>query len=128
MAARASPATLFEFATIAAQRHADHRSSVVVNGRAGQLQGHPGRPQVSVQVLQAQDVRVTRGVGRVTDHVHADARELVDNLANGDAGKQAAIFARLVRRLAAAGARVDHGDLTALLYAQGIPKAEWVTA
>jgi phosphoserine phosphatase len=27
---------------------------------------------------------------------------------------------------AAAGARVDHGDLTALLYAQGIPKAEWV--
>jgi phosphoserine phosphatase len=29
---------------------------------------------------------------------------------------------------AAAGARVDHGDLTALLYAQGIPKAEWVTS
>jgi phosphoserine phosphatase len=27
---------------------------------------------------------------------------------------------------AAAGARVDHGDLTALLYAQGIAKAEWV--
>ncbi|MHA6721023.1 phosphoserine phosphatase SerB [Sphingomonas sp. RS6] len=28
----------------------------------------------------------------------------------------------------AAGARIDHGDLTALLYAQGIPSAEWVTA
>ncbi|MBB4839552.1 phosphoserine phosphatase [Sphingomonas kyeonggiensis] len=27
---------------------------------------------------------------------------------------------------AAAGVRVDHGDLTALLYAQGIAKAEWV--
>ena len=27
---------------------------------------------------------------------------------------------------AAAGARIDHGDLTALLYAQGIPRAEWV--
>lgn len=27
---------------------------------------------------------------------------------------------------AAAGARVDHGDLTVLLYAQGIPRAEWV--
>jgi phosphoserine phosphatase len=26
---------------------------------------------------------------------------------------------------AAAAARIDHGDLTALLYAQGIPKAEW---
>jgi phosphoserine phosphatase len=29
---------------------------------------------------------------------------------------------------AAAAARIDHGDLTALLYAQGIPKAEWVSA
>ncbi len=28
----------------------------------------------------------------------------------------------------AAAARIDHGDLTALLYAQGIPSAEWVTA
>ncbi|MES2444514.1 MAG: phosphoserine phosphatase SerB [Pseudomonadota bacterium] len=29
---------------------------------------------------------------------------------------------------AAAGARVDHGDLTALLYAQGIARAEWAAA
>ena len=28
---------------------------------------------------------------------------------------------------AAAGARVEHGDLTALLWAQGIPRREWVT-
>jgi phosphoserine phosphatase len=28
---------------------------------------------------------------------------------------------------AAAGARVEHGDLTALLWAQGIPRAEWVS-
>ena len=28
---------------------------------------------------------------------------------------------------AAAAARIDHGDLTALLYAQGIPRAEWAT-
>ena len=28
---------------------------------------------------------------------------------------------------AAAGARIVHGDLTALLYAQGIPRSEWVT-
>lgn len=27
---------------------------------------------------------------------------------------------------AAAGARIDHGDLTALLYAQGIARSEWV--
>ena len=41
-----------------------------------------------------------------------------------------ALPGRLPVRLvaAAAGARVDHGDLTALLYAQGIPKSEWVTA
>lgn len=29
---------------------------------------------------------------------------------------------------AAAGARIDHGDLTALLYAQGISRADWVEA
>ena len=28
---------------------------------------------------------------------------------------------------AAAAARIDHGDLTALLWAQGIPRAEWIT-
>jgi phosphoserine phosphatase len=28
---------------------------------------------------------------------------------------------------AAAGARIDHNDLTALLYAQGIPRADWIT-
>lgn len=36
--------------------------------------------------------------------VHADVRELVRNAANDDAGAQAAIFARLAQRLAAAGA------------------------
>jgi phosphoserine phosphatase len=29
---------------------------------------------------------------------------------------------------AAAAARIDHGDLTTLLYAQGVPRADWVTA
>src|SRR6266851_8559396 len=38
--------------------------------------------------------------------VHADVREFARNLANYDARNQAEIFARLVRRLAAAGARV----------------------
>jgi len=36
---------------------------------------------------------------------HADVRELSNNLANRDARKQAAIFARLIERLKAAGAR-----------------------
>ncbi|MBS0283157.1 MAG: phosphoserine phosphatase SerB, partial [Proteobacteria bacterium] len=29
---------------------------------------------------------------------------------------------------AAAAARIDHGDLTALLWAQGIARKDWVTA
>jgi aspartate racemase len=37
--------------------------------------------------------------------VHADVRDLVHNAANGDAKKQAEIFAGLIARLAAAGAR-----------------------
>jgi aspartate racemase len=36
--------------------------------------------------------------------VHADARELIQNITRGDAGKQAEIFAHLIRRLSAAGA------------------------
>ena len=36
---------------------------------------------------------------------HADAREMTRNLANNDPGRQAKIFARLVERLKAAGAR-----------------------
>jgi aspartate racemase len=38
--------------------------------------------------------------------VHADVREMAANLASGDARKQAEIFARLVQRLAAAGAEL----------------------
>ena len=38
--------------------------------------------------------------------VHADVREMAANLASGDAQKQAEIFARLVQRLAAAGAEL----------------------
>ena len=37
--------------------------------------------------------------------VHADAREMVRNLANRDAARQVKVFATLVERLAAAGAR-----------------------
>lgn len=37
--------------------------------------------------------------------VHADVREMSQNLANKDAGKQAEIFASLIRRLEAAGAQ-----------------------
>ncbi len=49
---------------------------VVVDGHPGRVQGDLRRPQVGVQVLQAQDVRVRGRVGGVTDHVHADAGNL----------------------------------------------------
>ncbi|MGI4731612.1 MAG: phosphoserine phosphatase SerB [Janthinobacterium lividum] len=41
------------------------------------------------------------------------------------AGLGVAYYAKPVVAAAAA-ARIDHGDLTALLYAQGIPRADWV--
>ncbi len=43
------------------------------------------------------------------------------------AGLGVAYYAK-PRTAAAAAARIDHGDLTALLWAQGIPRARWVTA
>jgi phosphoserine phosphatase len=63
--------------------------------------------------------------------------DLVDTLAVGDgandipmieaAGLGIAYRAK-PKVAAAAGARIDHCDLTALLYAQGYPKREWTTA
>ncbi|UZK66410.1 phosphoserine phosphatase SerB [Sphingomonas sp. M1-B02] len=62
--------------------------------------------------------------------------ELRETLAVGDGANDLAMIRRAGLGVAyrakpivaaAAGARVDHGDLTALLYAQGIARAEWVT-
>ena len=66
--------------------------------------------------------------------LRAEAADLADAMAVGDgandlpmikaAGLGVAYHAKPVVAAAAA-ARVEHGDLTALLYAQGIPRAEW---
>ena len=61
--------------------------------------------------------------------------DLAETLAVGDGANDLAMIKRAGLGVAyhakpivaaAAGARVDHGDLTVLLYAQGIPKAEWI--
>ncbi|MCW3848472.1 phosphoserine phosphatase SerB [Sphingomonas sp. LB-2] len=61
--------------------------------------------------------------------------DLADTLAVGDGANDLAMIRKAGLGVAyhakpivaaAAGARVDHGDLTALLYAQGISRAEWV--
>jgi phosphoserine phosphatase len=63
--------------------------------------------------------------------------ELSETVAVGDGANDLAMIRRAGLGVAyrakpivaaAAGARVDHADLTALLYAQGIPSGEWVRA
>ena len=66
------------------------------------------------------------------DELRIDA---ADSMAVGDGANDLAMIRRAGLGVAyrakpivagAAAARIDHGDLTALLYAQGIPSAEWV--
>lgn len=61
--------------------------------------------------------------------------DAADSMAVGDGANDLAMIRRAGLGVAyrakpivagAAAARIDHGDLTALLYAQGIPSAEWV--
>ena len=80
------------------------------------------------------------GAATKLDTLRAEAAalgiDLADTLAVGDGANdlpmiQAAGLGVAYRAkpivAAAAGARVEHGDLTALLWAQGIPRREWVT-
>ena len=94
---------------------------------AGKLAGTVGDPIVGAATKRQAliDAAAERGI------------ELTDTLAVGDgandipmieaAGLGVAYHAKPAAA-AAADARIDHNDLTALLYAQGIPRSEWVTA
>nr|WP_315765118.1 phosphoserine phosphatase SerB [Sphingomonas sp. Y38-1Y] len=105
-----------------------------------------GFDQVIANTLLIEDGRLTGAVARpIVDSATKEATlravaaerglDLAETMAVGDgandlpmiraAGLGVAYHAKPIVATAA-GARVDHGDLTALLYAQGIKRAEWV--
>jgi len=93
----------------------------------GKLAGSVARPIVGAETKRTTLIAEAQGMGL----------DLAQTLAVGDgandipmiqaAGLGVAYHAK-PKTAAAAAARIEHGDLTTLLYAQGIPRAEWTEA
>ena len=110
---------------VAAQIGFDRVIANRLNAADGKLDGTVGRPIVdsSTKLETLEAAMATRGLAReMTLAVGDGANDLAMIRA---AGLGVAYHAKPIVA-AAAGARIDHGDLTALLWAQGIPRAEWV--
>lgn len=93
----------------------------IANGR---LAGTVGKPIVDAAVKQATLEAEAQGMDRALTMAVGDGAN--DLAMIGVAGLGVAYHAKPVVA-AAAGARIDHNDLSALLFAQGYARAEWVT-
>ncbi len=97
---------------------------LVIDG--GRLSGTVEKPIVGAQTKQATLLAAIaeRGIARDASLAVGDGAN--DLMMIAAAGLGVAYRAKPIVAAAAA-ARIDHGDLTALLYAQGIARADWVT-
>ena len=93
----------------------------IANGR---LAGTVGKPIVDAAVKQATLEAEAQGMDRALTMAVGDGAN--DLAMIGVAGLGVAYHAKPVVA-AAARARIDHNDLSALLFAQGYARAEWVT-
>ncbi len=91
----------------------------------GALAGTVGKPIVDAGVKQATLEAEAEGMDRALTMAVGDGAN--DLAMIGVAGLGVAYHAKPVVA-AAAGARIDHNDLSALLFAQGYARADWVTA
>ena len=89
----------------------------------GALAGTVGKPIVDAAVKQATLEAEARGMDRALTMAVGDGAN--DLAMIGVAGLGVAYHAKPVVA-AAAGARIDHNDLSALLFAQGYARAEWI--
>ena len=94
---------------------------VIENGR---LTGAAEPPIVGAEAKRTAlvDARTERGLTAEETLALGDGANDIPML--GEAGLGIAYHAKAAA-VAAAGARVEHGDLTAILYAMGYPRAEW---
>lgn len=92
----------------------------------GALTGRVARPIVDSSTKEATLREATAALGIAAEQTMAVGDGANDLAMIRLAGLGVAYHAKPIVA-AAAGARVDHGDLTALLYAQGIARADWVT-
>ena len=105
----------------------DHAVSNELEVENGRLTGAVGRPIVGAYAKKDAllDAAVLAGVGIEETLAVGDGANDIPMLES--AGLGVAYHAKPAAA-EAAGARIDHCDLTALLYAQGYPRSEWFTA
>lgn len=105
----------------------DRRIANVLEIDAGKLTGTVTKPIVDSSTKETTLLGAMAELGLVPEQTMAVGDGANDLAMIRKAGLGVAYHAKPIVA-AAAGARIDHGDLTALLYAQGIARAEWVTA
>jgi phosphoserine phosphatase len=110
---------------VAAEIGFDHAVANVLEIADGRLTGTVARPIVGAATKKATllDYRATLGLADSATLAVGDGANDLSMIEV--AGLGVAYHAKPIVA-AAAGARIDHNDLTALLWAQGIPRAEWV--
>ncbi len=112
---------------VAAQIGFDRAIANVLEIDGGALAGTVARPIVGAETKRATLLETRAALGLAEEETLAVGDGANDLAMIGVAGLGVAYHAKPVVAAAAA-ARVEHGDLTALLWAQGVPRAEWVAA
>ena len=110
---------------VAAEIGFDRAIANVLEIEGGRLTGAVARPIVGAATKQATLLDYRASLGLVEEATLAVGDGANDLAMIAVAGLGFAYHAKPIVA-AAAGARIDHNDLTALLWAQGIPRAEWV--
>lgn len=105
----------------------DRRIANVLEIEGGKLTGTVTRPIVDSSTKETTLLGAIAELGLAPEQTMAVGDGANDLAMIRKAGLGVAYHAKPIVA-AAAGARIDHGDLTALLYAQGIARADWVTA
>ncbi|MET3725505.1 phosphoserine phosphatase SerB [Sphingomonas trueperi] len=105
----------------------DRRIANVLEIDGGKLTGTVTKPIVDSSTKETTLLGAMAELGLAPEHTMAVGDGANDLAMIRKAGLGVAYHAKPIVA-AAAGARIDHGDLTALLYAQGIVRADWVTA
>ncbi len=111
---------------VAAEIGFDRAIANVLEIHGGALSGTVARPIVGAQTKRTTLIETRDALG-LTEAATLAVGDGANDLAMIEvAGLGVAYHAKPVVAAAAA-ARIEHGDLTALLWAQGVPRAEWIS-
>jgi phosphoserine phosphatase len=118
--------TLFTARIAAMLGFDENRANTLVLDAAGRLTGEVAEPIFGREGKLATLIELTRRLGIAADETLV-AGDGANDIAMIQAAGLGVAYHAKPKVAAAAGARIDHGDLTALLYAQGYRRDEFVT-